>query len=125
MKRVINSAKQLSRGVFWDVDGELLAFPFVEGDQVGVAKTGLTYNHKNLWPHIKPKGCNKGFDYYPRGRVEIGNRGQAIIWMNANVSDSLIPKIRAEFGIIQDPEIKIDGSDHYKCHLDDGYEPQK
>lgn len=125
MKKLIYSAKELSRGVFWDIDGKLLAFPFQTGDTTGVAKSGLTYNHKSLWPHIKPKGCNKGFDYYPRGRVEIDNQGRATIWMNPNVSESLIPELRTQFGITSQPIIQIDGSSHYKCHLDDGYTPQK
>ena len=37
----------------------------------GVAKSGNTYNHKKLWNEIKPRGCNKPYNYYPRGRVDI------------------------------------------------------
>lgn len=48
MYKCIKSAKELSRGVFWDIDGTLLAFPFIQNnDSIGVAKSGTTYNHKN------------------------------------------------------------------------------
>ena len=49
MKRYIKSmAKEPSRGVFWIIDDELLAFPFMENDVNGIAKSGNTYNHKEL-----------------------------------------------------------------------------
>ena len=40
------------RGVFWVVDGELVAFPFDETATQGIAKSGKTYNHKLLWKYI-------------------------------------------------------------------------
>lgn len=121
---VVNSAKEMSRGVFWVIDGELLSFPFVENSEYGVAKSGTTYNHKKLWDHIKPKKCNKPFDYYPRGRVEFNGQGKPIIYMNPNVDESIVPEIKAEFGLRDDPIIHYDNSIHYRCHLDDGYSPQ-
>lgn len=48
MRIYIKSAKEMSRGVFWIVDDELLAFPFMEKFLEGVAKSGNTYNHKKL-----------------------------------------------------------------------------
>lgn len=123
MKKYIKSAKELSRGVFWDIDGTLLAFPFSTEHLGGVSKSGLTYNHQKLWPEIRPRRCNKPFNYYPRGRVEIANSGRAVIYMNPNVSDSLLPQIKQEFGILTDPEIHMDYSNHYKCHLDEGWKP--
>lgn len=119
----MKSSKKLSRGVFWDIDGMLFAFPFVEDNLDGVAKSGNTYNHKRLWPHVKPSGCNEPYNYYPRGRVEINSQGKAIIYMNPNVSDSLLPEIRQEFGIITEPRIVYDNSFHYRCHLDEGWNP--
>ena len=118
-------SKQMSRGVFWVVDGELLAFPFYDGAESGVAKSGNTYNHKMLWNDIKPNGCKYPYNYYPRGRVDISNKGIPIIYMNPNVPDSLLPDIRSEFGIVQEPVIRLDYSQHYKCHLDDGWKPDK
>lgn len=118
-------AKELSRGAFWVVDGELLAFPFVGGSYTnGVAKSGLTYNHEKLWDDVKPKGCNKSFDYYPRGRVEIGNNNNVTIYMNPNVGENIIPQIKTAFGIVEEPRIIYDYSNHYKCYLDDGYREQ-
>ena len=77
------------KGVFWIVDGILLAFPFDETATEGIAKSGDTFNHKLLWEHVKP--CNKPFDYYPRGRVDCNSKGAAIIYMNPNIDDMHIP----------------------------------
>lgn len=124
MKRYISSmAREMSRGVFWVVDGELLAFPFTEDSLNGIAKSGNTYNHKKLWPDIKPRGCNKPYNYYPRGRVDISNKGKPIIYMNPNIDEDIISDIRVEFGIRETPMIRYDNSQHYKCYLDDGWKP--
>jgi len=104
------------RGIFWIVDGELLAFPFDENDTEGIAKSGNTYNHKLLWESKKPN--NKPFDYYPRGRVDINSKGEAVIYMNPNIGEEFIPKIKAAFGITSEPVIKYDNSENYKCYLD-------
>ena len=104
------------RGVFWVVDGELIAFSFDEAATEGVAKSGKTYNHKLLWEYIKP--CNKPFDYYPRGRVDYNAKGKAIIYMNPNIKDEYIDKIMTAFGIYSEPIIRYDHSEHYKCHID-------
>lgn len=120
----IQSAKEMSRGVFWIVDDELLAFPFME-DNIGVAKSGVTYNHKKLWQYVKPKGCNKPYNYYPRGRVDFTNKGKPVIYMNPNIDNGFIPYIKSEFGLRENPVIRIDNSEHYKCYLDDGWKPDK
>ena len=134
MKRYINilqknkvnieaMSKELSRGVFWLVDGELLAYPFYEDTYLGVAKSGNTYNHKKLWKEIS--NGSKPYNYYPRGRVDISNTGKAIIYMNPNLNDELtISKIKVEFGIRgNDYKIYEDHSEHYKCYLDEGWKP--
>ena len=118
-KIAIKAAKESSRGVFWVVDDELLAFPFGDVDyDYGISKSGNTYNHKRLWDYIKPKKCNKPFDYYPRGRVEFSSKGEPIIYMNPNISEDLIPNIKVAFGLRSDPIVRLDYSDHYKCYLD-------
>lgn len=130
MKRYIQESvcirsmsKEPSRGVFWVIDDGLLSYPFGCIDVYnGISKSGLTYNHKRLWADIKPRGCNKPYNYYPRGRVEFSSKGKPIIYMNPNVNESLIPNIKVKFGLRQDPEIRYDYSDHYKCYLDDGFE---
>lgn len=117
--------KEPSRGVFWIIDGELLAFPFMEDFTSGIAKSGNTYNHRLLWDDVKPAGCNKPFNYYPRGRVDISNRGKPIVYMNPNIEESLLSDIMVEFGLREKPTVRYDYSDHYKCYLDDGWKPLK
>ena len=115
MKQIsLQKQSDLKRGVFWK--GKLLAFPFDESAQEGIAKSGKTYNHKLLWEHIKP--CNKPFDYYPRGRVGYNAKGAAIIYMNPQIEDKYRSEIKAAFRITSDPMIKYDHSEHYKCYLD-------
>lgn len=109
------------RGVFWVVDGELLAFPFRSGVPYGVSKAGNTYNHRLLWDHVKPRGCRKPFDYYPRGRIEITRQGVPILYMNPNIPAALLPEIMACFELPTPPVIRFDHSKHYRCHLDNGY----
>ncbi len=107
-------------GLFWLFEDELLAFPF---DKLiyreAVAKSGRTYNHKKLWQLGKPKGCNKPFNYYPRGRVAISNKGETIIYMNPNIDEKHIPAIKTAFNMSEDPIIRYDYSEHYKCYLDE------
>ena len=104
------------RGVFWIVDNQLLAFPFDETSNEGIAKSGNTFNHKLLWDSVKP--CNKPFDYYPRGRVDYNAKGKAIIYINPNIDVKYISEIKASFGITAEPEVRYDYSQHYKCYLD-------
>ena len=41
------------RGVFWVVDGALLAYPFIEGVYAGAtARSGVTSNHQKLWEQL-------------------------------------------------------------------------
>lgn len=131
MKRIIKKSaligmsKEPSRGVFWIVDGKVLSFPFYNDiNSPGVAKSGLTYNHKNLWPDVKPKGCNKPYNYYPRGRVELGKKNH-IIYVNPNFDKYDLAEVRKDFGLINEPKVVFDNSDHYKCYLDDGWKPDK
>ena len=131
MKRYITAmAKQASNGIFWILDDEnkLLAYPFGSVDSFeGIAKSGTTYNHKRLWNELKPGSSKLTFNYYPRGRVDWDNKGRPVIYMNPNIDDSWLPSIKQEFGIRppDDCKIQYDYSDHYKCHLDDGWKPEK
>lgn len=118
-------AKESSRGVFWVIDDILYAYPFFDTATDGVAKSGNTYNHKKLWEFVKPEGCNKAFDYYPRGRVDFNGKGKPIVYMNPNIGESYISDIMIQFGLREQPAIHYDYSEHYKCYLDDGYKPQK
>lgn len=118
-KTSISASKEMSRGVFWIIDDKLVAFPFYEGDTIGVAKSGRTYNHKKLWDEIKSRGCNKSFNYYPRGRVDFDGKNRPVIYMNPNIDNSFISDIKSEFGLRQTPIVRYDYSDHYKCYLDE------
>ena len=78
------------RGVFWVIDGALLAHPFIEGVYAeGTARSGVTYNHKKLWEQLHGSR-GKPYNYYPRGRVDADNRGQPAIYMSPYVPVSLL-----------------------------------
>lgn len=106
------------RGVFWLIDDEILAVPYEDDAEVGVAKSGNNYNHKLLWEHVRPRKCNKPFDYYPRGRVEFTTRGEPVIYLNSNIGEQYITEVMEIFGITDAPKIHYDGSNHYKSHFD-------
>lgn len=118
------TAREMCRGVFWIIDHKLISFPFVVNDTIGVAKSGVTYNHKKLWQYIKPKRCNKSYNYYPRGRVDFTNKGRPVTYMNPNIDEFFIFEIKSEFGLRGNPIIRIDNSEHYKCYLDDGWKAE-
>ncbi len=106
------------KGVFWIIDGKLYSFPFDGTQTDGIAKSGDTYNHKKLWEFVKPKGCNKPYNYYPRGRVEITNKGKPVIYMNPNIDSVYIKSIKNDFEIFTDVCVRYDYSEHYRCYLD-------
>lgn len=106
------------RGVFWIVEGELKAYVFESGSEYGVAKSGVTFNHKLLWPHVRPAKCKKPYNYYPRGRVDYTNQGKPIIFMNPHVDEIFVSEIIEYFELEEKPIIKYDCSEHYKCYLD-------
>jgi hypothetical protein len=114
--------EEMTNGIFWFIDYEILSFPFNENENAGVSKSGVSYNHKKFWAILGGKIThNKPFDYYPRGRVEIDKRDVVHIWINPNLnSDNYILQIKRDFGITDDimPKIHIDNSEHYKCYLD-------
>ena len=120
----IFGAKEMSRGVFWVIGDRLLSFPFYGGSCEGMATSGNTYNHKKLWPHVKPKGsADKPYNYYPRGRVDITNKGKPVIYLNPTIEETFIPQIKVDFGLREEPLIRYDHSNHYLCHFEDGWEP--
>ena len=43
--------------------------------------------------------------------------------MNPVIDESLIPEIKVEFRIRKDPKVIYDCSEHYKCCLEEGREP--
>ena len=108
----------MSRGVFWIIDQKLYAFPFDERYVHGIAKSGKTYNHEKLWEYVRPKECNKPFDYYPRGRVDYIGKGKPVIYMSPHIDRSYVLEIVKTFGLVEEPIIRFDYSKHYQCYLD-------
>lgn len=128
MIRVITGmTKEPARGVFWLIGDQIFSFPYYEGyDGLGISKSGLTFNHKKLWNDVKPKEYkNYPYNYFPRGRVDFTNKGKPIIYLNPNIDDSYILDIKLDFGLREDPQIRYDYSEHYKCYLDDGWRADK
>ena len=108
----------MKRGVFWLINGKLFAFPFDGNHPEGIAKSGNTYNHKKLWDSLKPTGRNVPFDYYPRGRVEITNQDEPVIYMSPHIGAEWLGQIMLAFEIAAVPVIRYDHSIHYHCYLD-------
>ena len=106
------------RGVFWLVDGEIVAIPYTDDATVGIAKSGNNYNHRLLWEHVRLDGCKKAFNYYPRGRVEMKRRGTPIVYMSPHIGMDYLSDIMKRFELEEIPLVHYDGSDHYKCWMD-------
>ena len=64
------------RGVFWIVEGELKAYVFEPGSEYGVAKSGVTFNHKLLWPHVRPAKCKKELLKLPEERSDAKTKNR-------------------------------------------------
>lgn len=119
-KYIMAMAKAPSRGVFWIVDGQLLAYPYND-DSIYLSDGGITFNHRKLWISLYGKR-GKPYNYYPRGRVDFTNRGEPIIYANPNIDkDIYLSQIRLAFGLREDPIWQIEGNTHYKCYLDPGW----
>ena len=70
MIKLVESQVLPKEGFFWIIDGKIISY------DVDVPKYNYEYQldgktHKNTWENIKPNGCDKEFDYYPRGRVMV------------------------------------------------------
>ncbi|MBQ8960029.1 MAG: hypothetical protein IJ071_02290 [Ruminococcus sp.] len=109
----------MQRGVFWLIRGSLRCFPFDGTVLEGAARSGNTFNHKRLWEHLRPCGESVGFGYYPRGRVEITPKGRAVVYMSPHIGTEHLPEIMAAFGLAEEPAVKYDHSEHYRCYLDE------
>ena len=103
--------------MFWLIDDVLFAYPFDGSYPEGTAKSGDTYNHKKLWDIVRPKGCSKSFDYYPRGRVELSGKGKAVIFMSTHIGEKYMEDIKTAFELSGEVIVKYDHSRHYNCYL--------
>ena len=98
------------KGVFWLIDGEILAVPFDEQKyEYGISKSGDSYVHRKIWKEIKPRKCRYSYNYYPRGRVEITSKNLCILY---------IDEIMKKFGLESVEKIIYDNSSHYRSYLD-------
>jgi len=99
----------MEKGIFWFIDDKLLCF---KSD---------TFNHRRVWADL-PRQTAGGFlfNHYPRGRVEL-KHDKAVIYLNPNIcTEPVIEAIKQEFGLsCATVEVKVDGSKHYRCYLDD------
>lgn len=69
MKVIKESINLPYEGYFWIIDNQIL------GTTSEVPKYGYEYvqskTHEQTWNKLKPEGCDKSFNYYPRGRVMV------------------------------------------------------
>lgn len=112
------------KGVFWLIEGNILAVPYNENFSYGVSRSGDTYVHKKIWEYVRPKGCRETYNYYPRGRVEINRKGKSIVYINPRIDNKYIQAIKLEFHLIDEPRVIYDYSKHYKCYLDKGWKAE-
>lgn len=138
IKLPLNENAQLYKGVFWIVDQDDIeknakycftipsdCYGNIESNGPELnAKSGTTYNHEKLWRSLpRSLTLGKAFNHFPRGRVEIQN-AKATIYLNPQINTKEIQQfIISEFNLYKYNGInKIifhsDGSEHYKCYLD-------
>ena len=126
MKSAVKGGRTSKNGVFWLIENELIMFPFdkSKSDVIleGISKSGNTYNHRKLWNEL---GYSKPYNYYPRGRVHVAGNGTARIYMNPNIGEKYVEKIRKEFCIEGKYRIILDYSSHYRCHIDKGWTAER
>ena len=123
----------MKKGIFWIVDRENLKNnePYlfrIPVDPVGVpcplthipplnSKHGDNYNHKQTWEEYVSSELRNGkpYDYYPRGRVEIKDKGKAKIFFNPDIATEEIIAYIVEKFRLQRREVKViaDGSKYY------------
>lgn len=137
-RKYLNESKSLQKGIFWivdldnidnnskycfTIDSDINGNPLCDLDLLN-SKNGETYNHEKTWNQLDKKYTfNKKYNYFPRGRVEI-NHGKATIYLNPNINtDEVIDFIVDNFHLtgyngINNIKVISDGSDHYKCYLD-------
>lgn len=136
--RILHEDTALYKGIFWITDSENLEhnrqncflIPVAsDGSLIGDyqmynSRNGNTYNHERTWAEL-PKSItqNKPFNYFPRGRVEISN-GKATIYLSPHINTPEIREfVQNEFNLtpyngISKVIFHSDGSNHYKCYLD-------
>lgn len=126
MEQEKNTPKEIN-GVFWVVEGEIIAIPFTkrmrEKYPDAVSESGETFNHEKLWKEIKPEGCDKPYNYYPRGIVVNFKRAGASnrtpqVYASQHINLLTVHEVVRAFGQGKYFHLRYDYSEHYKCYLD-------
>lgn len=137
---IFSEDRDLYKGIFWvkdidNIESTDLYFQIpcdmngdVDTEAISTSyssKNSRNYNHENVWKSLKSDMTdNKKFNYYPRGRVEIAN-GKAVIYSSPYISNDALKNWAIDkFNLTSHNGIKsvrlvADGSDHYKCYLDE------
>lgn len=135
--------ERVSKGIFWftcsfdeenqcDFSETEMIVQLVPCDPSGHAvsdggfnsKRGDAFNHKAAWPPLvrNRKDLRRhGWNYYPRGRVEVG-RDKAVIYLNINILryENFQKEIAERFHLNGlKVRVVVDHSRHYDCHGDD------
>lgn len=121
------------KGIFWIADRKNLQNnePYlfcVPVDQAGApalsasippfnSKRGGNYNHKKVWEDL-PAALRRGkpYNYFPRGRVEIKEKGKAKIFLNPDIATNEVIAYLIEKFCLRRCILKViaDGSAHYR-----------
>ena len=67
--KLVEESQLPLEGFFWIIEDEVVGYTEQVNKYGYELKQSKT--HEELWDSIKPNGCDKGFDYYPRGRVMV------------------------------------------------------
>lgn len=125
----LKESREPSKGIFWFVKKDhedeykilYLGIPVSEDIQ-GNSKNGLTYTHEKTWKSLvtDKEISSYSWNYFPRGRVELRNF-KANIYLNPNIDcEPYRSMIIDAFNLKCTPcRFIADGSNHYKCYLDD------
>ena len=132
--RNLNESMNLPmEGFFWIIDNQIL------GTAQEVPEYGYEYTqsktHQETWDKLKPKDCDKEFDYYPRGRVmvdpeyDLDNKFKyftCMIFLDPCIDNEICKEMIIDYYNLDVPkmhEIKWFGNlkqragiNHYTCH---------
>jgi len=70
MIKLVENMALPREGFFWIIDNKIIGYS-IEVPQYNYEYQLEGKTHQNTWESIKPDGCDKPFDYYPRGRVMV------------------------------------------------------
>lgn len=123
----LNESLNPCKGIFWftpDNDYQIIYLDVpTDSTFIGNSKNGLTYTHEKTWKYLvtnQPNYIkNKPWNYYPRGRVELINM-TARVFLNPNINIEKCQKEIIDKFNLRSIFVKFisDGSNHYKCYLD-------